>query len=194
MRDNVGLVDEQVSIYLLENTVITIQESQSDCWHPITHRVDRERSRLRSNDASYLVYALVDYLVDIAFPILEVYGDKLEDLEVEIMDTAKMSLMKEVHAVKRELLLLRRTMWPMREVMSSMQQQHIQLISSTTHTYVRDTYDHCVQIIDIIETYREIGTGLLELYSTTVSHQYVGRQAVWFRGFLPACCFSFFPG
>ena len=117
------------------------------------------------------MHSLLDAIVDSCFPILEFYGDRLEDVEAEVLQRPTPAAIREIHALKRELLLLRRAVWPMREVISSLQREPHDCMSDQTRTYMRDVYDHTVQIIDIVETYREIATGLTETYMSAMSQR-----------------------
>jgi magnesium transporter len=162
---------EQISMFLGHKTVITFQETPGDVWGGIRQRIHTAGSRLRGNDASFLVHSLLDAIVDSCFPILEFYGDRLEDVEAEVLQRPTPSAIREIHALKRELLLLRRAVWPMREVISSLQREPHDCMSDQTRTYMRDVYDHTVQIIDIVETYREISTGLTETYMSAMSQR-----------------------
>jgi magnesium transporter len=160
---------EQVSIFVGHKTVLTFQESPGDVWNPIRQRIKTPASILRLNDASFLAYALIDAIVDEAFPILEQFGDRLEDLEDVVLKSPSPDVIQEIHRLKRELLLVRRAMWPMREVLSRMQRDPHECFSDVTRTYMRDVYDHAVQAIDIVETYREVAGGLTETYMTAIS-------------------------
>ena len=160
---------EQVSIFVGHKTVLTFQESPGDVWNPIRQRIKTPGSILRLNDASFLAYALIDAIVDEAFPILEQFGDRLEELEDVVLQRPSPDVIQEIHRLKRELLLVRRAMWPMREVLSRMQRDPHECFSDTTRTYMRDVYDHAVQAIDIVETYREVAGGLTETYMTAIS-------------------------
>ncbi len=166
-----GLESEQISMFVGRGLVITIQEAPGDIWDPIRARIEKPASRLRELDASYLAYTLIDAIVDHCFPVLEHYGDRLEELEDLVLDRPDRNTIHEVHAVKRELLLLRRAIWPMREVVNGMQREPHECMSETTRTYLRDVYDHLIQIMDIIETYREVGTSLTETYMTSMSNR-----------------------
>lgn len=164
------LESEQVSIFLGHKTVLTFQEQPGgDVWDPVRTRLQTRGSRLRQNDASFLAYSLVDAIVDQCFPILEHYGDRLEELEDLILERPSSTVINAVHGLKRDLLLLRRALWPMREVLNTLHREPHECMSDTTRTYLRDVYDHAVQIIDIIETYREVATALAETYMTSVS-------------------------
>jgi magnesium transporter len=165
------LRSEQISIFLGHHTVLTFQESPGDVWDGIRQRIQKSGSRLRANDASFLVHSLLDAIVDACFPILEFYGDRLEDVEAEVLVSPTPAAIQDIHALKRELLLLRRAVWPMREVISSLQREQHPCMSEATRTYMRDVYDHTVQIIDIVETYREMATGLTETYMSAMSQR-----------------------
>ena len=128
-------------------------------------------SRLRGNDASFLAYSLVDMAVDGCSPILEQYGDRAEELESLILENAKPDLLNEVHQLKRDLLLLRWVIWPMREVVQTLQRDPHECMSENTRVYLRDLYDHVIQILEIIETYREIASDLTETYMSSVSNR-----------------------
>lgn len=167
------IITEQVSLFLGPGTVLTFQQTSGDVWDPIRQRIQQEGSRLRNNDPSYLIYALLDAIVDHCFPILEAYGDKLENLEEKILnpDTKSRNVIGKVHALKRELLLLRRQMWPMREVVNELVRGEDDSFSDITRTYMRDVYDHAVQIIDLLETYRELAGGLADTWMTVVGNR-----------------------
>jgi magnesium transporter len=162
---------EQISIFLGRNTVLTFQESPGDVWDPIRKRLATPGSRLRNGDASFLVYSLVDAIVDQCFPILERYGDRLEELEDQILNSPSGQTMAAVHEIKREILLLRRAVWPMRDVVQTLLREPHENFSEQTRTYMRDVYDHVVHVIDIIETYREVGTALTETYMSSMSNK-----------------------
>jgi magnesium transporter len=162
---------EQVSIFVGHKTVLTFQETPGDVWDPIRQRIRTTGSALRRNDASFLAYSLIDAVVDETFPILELFGDRLEDLEDRVLQRPSPGIFQEIHQVKRELLLVRRALWPMREVLQRMQRDPHECFSDVTRTYIRDVYDHAVQAIDIVETYREMATGLTETYMTAISNR-----------------------
>lgn len=165
------LQSEQISMFIEGETVVTFQESPGDIWEPIRRRLEKAGSRIRELDASYLAYALIDAIVDHCFPVLEHYGDRLEELEDLILDRPDRGTISEIHRVKRELLLLRRAIWPMREVVNTMHREPHECMTDTTRTYLRDVYDHLVQIMDIVETYREMATSLTETYMTSMSNR-----------------------
>jgi len=165
------LQHEQLSIFLGHKTVLTFQESHNDRWDPIRQRIKMKGSRLRNNDASFLAYSLLDAVVDSCFPILDHYSDRAEELETRILEGSRPSILNEIHQLKRDLLLLRWVIWPMREVVLTLQRDEHECMSETTSVYLRDLYDHVIQIIEIIETYREIASDLTETYMSSVSNR-----------------------
>lgn len=165
------LDSEQISMFVGHELVITIQEAPGDIWNPIRKRIEAPTSRLRRLDASYLAYTLIDAIVDDCFPVLEHYGDRLEEIEDLVLDRPDRRTIAEVHNVKRDLLQVRRAVWPMREVVNAMQREPHECVTETTRTYLRDVYDHLIQIMDIIETYREVATSLTETYMTSMSNR-----------------------
>ncbi|MFP4540633.1 MAG: magnesium/cobalt transporter CorA [Opitutales bacterium] len=162
---------EQVGIFLYGDTLITFQERAGDVWDPVRQRLQSSDSRLRQQDVSYLLYALLDAVVDHCFPILESYGDHLEKLEDEIMFNATTRVQRRIHAVKRELSLLRRVLWPTREVVSHLLREEGTELTDYAKTYMRDVYDHTIQVMDVVETYREMAASLSDLYMSVVSNR-----------------------
>ena len=165
------LLHEQLSIFLGHQTILTFQESHDERWDTIRQRIKMKGSRIRSNDTSFLTYSLLDTVVDNCFPILEQYSERAEELEARILEGAKPNLLNEIHQLKRDLLLLRWVVWPMREVVQMLQRDPHECMSETTRVYLRDLYDHVIQIIEIIETYREIASDLTETYISSVSNR-----------------------
>ena len=165
-----GRVDtEQVSIFLGSGYVLTFQERPGDCFDSIRQRLRRDRGRIRESGCDYLAYALIDAVIDAYFPVLEAYGEAVEDLEDELTGHADSEIAKRVHIVKRDLLTLRRVIWPLREMVNALIRDHSPRITEATAIYLRDCYDHAVQLLDIVETYRDIASGLLDLYLSSVS-------------------------
>ncbi len=166
------LLGEQVSIFLGHKTVLTFQERpDGDVFDPVRARINTAGSRVRVNDASFLLYSLLDAIVDEYFPILEHYSDLLEELEDQVLEDPQPSVIERIHTLKRELLLVRRASWPMREMVSGITREVHPCLSETTRTYLRDVYDHAVQIIDMVETYREFASGLTETYMSALSNR-----------------------
>jgi magnesium transporter len=162
---------EQISIVVGHQTVLTFQESPGDVWESVRTRLRAGSPQLRRTDASFLAYTLIDAIVEHVFPILEQFGDRLETLEDDVLARPGPDTIQEIHRIKRELLLVRRAMWPMREVLQQLHREPHECFSEITRTYVRDVYEHAVQIIDIVETYRELAAGLTETYMTSMSNR-----------------------
>ena len=163
------LASKQVSMFLGRSTLLTFQTRRSDAFDSIRRRVQTRGSQLRENDVSFLLYALLDTIVDSYFPMLERCDAQLEDLEEELLDRPGRHSMERVHLIRRDLLTLRRTAWPMRELIAQLLRENHECLSEATRHYFRDIYDHCVQIIDLIENYREIAAALTETYMSVVS-------------------------
>ncbi|MFM8441829.1 MAG: magnesium/cobalt transporter CorA [Methylococcus sp.] len=161
---------DQVNLFLGRNTLLTFQEQPNEVFDSIYKRLEYPGSRLRNHDASFLCYALLDAIVDSYFPVLEHYAACLEEIEEELLDDPRKRLLQQAHGVKRGLLLLRRSIWPMRELIAQLQRERHECLSETTLTYFRDVYDHCVQILDLNETYHEIATALTETYMSVISN------------------------
>ena len=151
--------------------MLTFQETPGDIWDPIRARINAKGSRLRVGDASFLAYTLLDAIVDYIFPVLEHYGDRLEDLESRVIAGNEPRILLDIHRLKRELLLLRRALWPMRDVVHQLQGERHECLSEITRTYMTDLYDHVVQAMDILETYREVVAGLAETHLSTVNNR-----------------------
>lgn len=162
---------EQVSFFLYNNVLITFQEKLGDVWQPIRDRLQKDNVRIRKNAPDYLLYALIDAIVDHCFPVLEQYGDVLEDLEQITLDKPSTEVLHRIYSIKRQLALLRRIVWPMREVVDHLYRDEDGRISDATKPYLRDVYEHTVQIVEIIESYREMASGLTELYMSAVSNR-----------------------
>ena len=162
---------KQVSFFVSPGRLVTFQESAGDVWQPIRDRIETAGSRLRTHGVDYLIYALLDAMVDHCFPILEHYGERLEQMEGVTAQRPTPALLQRIHSIKRELVLLRRVIWPMRDVVNDLYRDEHDIITDTGRTYLRDVYDHAVQIIDLVETYREMSSGLTDLYMSAVSNR-----------------------
>jgi len=169
--DGDALSSEQVSLFLGRSTLLSFQDSINPVFESIYHRIEIPGSRLRTHDVSFLLHALMDAIVDSYFPALESYGECLEELDDELRARPAPNTLQRIHEVKRNLVLLRRSIWPMRELVAHLQRDKHECLSETTLTYFRDVYDHCAQIIDLLETYREIAAALTETYMAVVSNR-----------------------
>jgi len=162
---------EQVSLILSSNFVISFQENKGDVFNPIRERIRNGKGRIRKLGADYLAYALVDAIVDNYFVILEKTGDEIEDIEEELITNPTPETLQLIHNLKREMIFLRRSIWPLREVISGLERGGSSLIKESTEIYLRDVYDHTIQVIDTIETFRDMISGVLDIYLSSVSNK-----------------------
>ena len=171
-EDKDELETEQISFFLSGNYVITLQEVPGDSFEKVRERIRQNKGgQIRSLGSDYLLYALIDALMDEFFPVLERYGERIEELEDQVVLKAEPATLQGVHRIKRDLLDLRRTSWSEREVIGSLQREEAHLIRPETRVFLRDTYDHAIQIIDMIETYRDLAGGLLDVYLSSTSNR-----------------------
>ena len=162
---------EQVSFILSTNFVISFQESGGDVFDPIRDRIRNAKGIIRKMGPDYLAYSLIDAIVDNYFIILEKLGDKIEFLEDELVANPRTETLQTIHSLKREIIFLRKSVWPLREVVSRMERGGFSLIRQTTSIYLRDVYDHTIQVIDAIETYRDLLSGMLDIYLSSISNR-----------------------
>jgi magnesium transporter len=162
---------EQVSVILGPRYVLSFQETGGNFFAPIVERLKNGRGRLRKMGADYLAYALLDLVIDKYFVVLEKAGTRIEALEEKLVGSPGREVLHPIHHLRREMILLRRSTWPLREAIVSLERRESPLIKDSTVIYLRDLYDHTVQVIDTIETFREILTGMLELYLSSVSNR-----------------------
>ncbi len=163
---------EQVSLVLGKHYLLTVQEDkEGDCFEPVRRRIRLKQGNIRNHGADYLAYALWDAIIDGFFPVLEIYGEKVEALEDEAVLNPTRKTLTEIYQIKRELLALRRAIWPQRTAINILIRDGSPLISSEVSIYLRDCYDHIIQIIDVIETYRELASSLTDVYLSAVSNK-----------------------
>ena len=161
---------EQFSMFLGKNFLITIQEDADyDVFDPIRKRIRQGRGMIRKTKNDYLAYALLDAIVDFYFPVLESIGESVETIEEQLLETPTRQLALDLHEMKRKLLQLRRSAWPQREIISQLHRDDSGLVQAETKIFLRDCYDHTIQIMDVIESYRDITTGLMDLYLSSIS-------------------------
>ena len=171
LRREPSFESEQFSLYVKPGLVVTFQETSQDCLGLVRERI-RKGGRLRRHaTSSFAAYAIIDAIVDSGFPILEAVGNELEELELETLEVPHPSTLARIHRIRRELMLVRRAYWPQREVVQSLSRSEDELLDSDTLLHLRDTYDHTVQIIDLVESYREVCSGLGDLYVSLISHR-----------------------
>lgn len=166
------LKHEQLSLFVGKNFVLTFQEREGDCFGLVRERIKKEGGRIRKMQSDYLAYALIDAVVDSYFHPLEEFGDQLDALEESVIHQPSMPLVHQLHVLKRELLVARRAVWPLREAINNLlRPDEDSLISDEVKLYLRDCYDHTIQVMDIIETFRELAASQMELYVSSVSQR-----------------------
>lgn len=166
-----GLKTEQTSIFLGPNYVITFQEQHGDCLEPVRDRLRKGKGSMRRSGADYLAYAIIDSIVDAYFPLLESYGEHLERMEDLVVEHPSRAWLEKIYDAKRDLLTLRRAVWPTRDAVNSLLRDETDLITEPTRLYLRDCYDHSVQILDMVETFRELAAGLVDIYMSSLSQK-----------------------
>jgi magnesium transporter len=164
---------EQVSLIVGPNFVISFQENVApgDVFDPVRERIRTGKGRVRKMGADYLAYSLIDAIVDNYFVVLERLGGRVEVLEEELVSDPGQKTLHDIHTLKREMIYLRKSVWPFREVVSGLQRAESPLIKETTGIFLRDVYDHTIQVIDTIETYRDMLSGMLDMYLSSVSNR-----------------------
>jgi magnesium transporter len=162
---------EQVSIVIGSNYVLSFLETPGDVFDPVRERIRKSKVKFRRSGSDYLAYALLDAIVDNYFVILEKIGEKIEDLELALADDPKKDYLLILHNMKREMIFLRKSVLPLREVLSGMKRTESRLIKKHTKVYLKDVYDHSVQLTDTLETFREMLSGMLDLYMSSISNR-----------------------
>jgi len=168
-EDTHELQDEQVSIVFGPNYLISFLESGNDFFLPIKERLRQGNNRLRIEKSDYLAYALLDWIVDQYFFVLEKVDADLDHLEEELLHSPIPATMKKIQSAKREMIFLRKSIWPMRDVVSRFQRLEPPLLSAANQIYLRDVYDHLIQTIDIIEGFRDVVAGLMDIYLSNIN-------------------------
>ncbi|WP_414584519.1 magnesium/cobalt transporter CorA [Scytonema sp. PCC 10023] len=167
-----GFYSEQVSLVLGKHYLLTVQEEpEHDCLEGVRVRICNNKGTIRKRKADYLAYALLDAIVDGFFPVLERYGERIEELEEEVIVNPTRQTLQKIYHVRRELLQLRRYIWPQRDAINSLIRDGNELISEEVRIYLRDCYDHTVQVMDMVETYRELASGLMDVYLSAVGNR-----------------------
>ncbi len=154
---------EQINILLGSKFVMTIHDS-GDPFGPVIQRIKENKGRIRKMQADYLAYALIDLIVDQHFPIMDLIADQIEVLEDEVQESASPVIVRRIRSIKRDLILVRSSIWPMREVINSLEREEPELIAESTKLFLRDVYDHTIQIADIVESYRDILSEMFNIY------------------------------
>ncbi len=165
------ITTEQLSVIFRNNTLITFIEDKGDLFNGLRDRIKKGNIKIRKSGADYLLYSMLDIIVDNYFLVLEKIGDKLEEVEIRLLGEPMKSDVNALHGLKRELIFLRKIIWPMRDVIGLMTKADHKNILPNTQLYLRDVYDHCVQAIDTVETFRDLTSGLMDLYLSSLSNK-----------------------
>ena len=170
--ESLEIVSEQVSVVFGRNYVISIQEGrEGDLFEPLRERIRGNRGRIRKMGPDYLAYSLLDTIIDHYFIILEKFAERIEVLEDNLVHDPRPETLQQIHHLKREMIFLRKSAWPLREVVNFLEKSESELIRPTTKIFLRDIYDHAIHIIDSIETYRDMLSGMLDIYLSSVSNR-----------------------
>jgi magnesium transporter len=162
---------EQFSLILGKNFIITFQERVVDVFDPVRARIRSGKIRLRKRKSDYLAYSLIDAIVDNYFVILEKLGEKIEVLEDELLGNPSPKTLQEIYELKRKMITLRKSIWPLREVISAMERGESSLIEDSTNIFLRDVYDHTIQVLDTIDSFREMASGMQDTYLSSMSNR-----------------------
>jgi len=162
---------EQVSIIFGQNFVISFQEKEGDVFNPIRERIRTNKGRIRKMGADYLAYSLIDAIVDSYFNIIEKLGENIEDIEDTMIANPTPETLRAIHKLRRKMISLRKSVWPLREVVSAFERSDSSLIEESTRIYLKDVYDHTIQVIDTVETFRDMLSGMLDIYLSSISNK-----------------------
>ena len=162
---------EQMSLVVSPKVVISFQEYEGDVFEPVRERIRKSKGRIRRMGTDYLTYALVDTIVDHYFKIFESIGERLEQLEESVLEDPQPETLQEIHALKREMIFIRRSLWPIREIVNTLVRGESKIISDDVVVFLRDVYDHTIQVIDTVETSRDMLSGLQDIYLSSVSNR-----------------------
>ena len=162
---------EQISLVLGANFVVSLQEKPGDAFDPVRERIKSGKGRIRKMGVDYLAYALIDTIVDHYFIVLEQIGEKIELLEEELVTDPTPETLQTIHNLKRDMIFLRKSVWPLREVIGSLERGESPLIGEAINIYLRDVYDHTIQVIDTTETFRDMISGMLDIYLSSISNR-----------------------
>ena len=166
-----GVTTAQLSLFLGNTWLVSFYSGHQDPFNAIRERAYQDSSRIRRNGVDYLYYSLLDTAIDLVFPIMETLGDRIEALELTVFDDPSRAALDEIQKLKRELVLLRRVTWPQRDMLNNLLRGEHDLITGDTRLYIRDCYDHAVHALDLVESYREMASSLLEVYLSSLSNR-----------------------
>ena len=165
------LIFEHISLVVGSNYLISFQEKVGDVFDPIRERIRNPKSRMRKMGTDYLIYSLLDTIIDYYYVIMDRLGDSIEDIEDEILKSPSTEMLQLLHGLKRDIILLKKNILPLRDMISRMEKGESPLMTDSTMLYFRDIHDHTIQIIDTLESYRDILTGMLDIYLSSVSNK-----------------------
>jgi magnesium transporter len=170
-EDLYEVTSEQVSFIITEKHLFSLQEKAGDIFEPVRKRLEAGKGKIRSNGPDYLAYCLIDVVVDRFYLILEQLGNKIELLETQVIVSPSPELLQEINLIKRDFIFLRKNIWPLREALNALQRPGQVFVSPNTRFYLKDVYDHTIQVMDSIDTYREMLSSILDIYMSSVSNK-----------------------
>jgi len=162
---------EHISLILGKNFLISFQEHQSDIFNPIHQRLQSDNGRIRKLGADYLLYSILDIIVDGYFSLIEGFGDYLDEIEEQLLSSPSSQTLKQISEAKKEMLFIRKSIWPVRETVAAIERSETPLIDKSSHIYFRDIYDHLIQQIDTGETYRDMLSNMIDIYLSSLSNR-----------------------
>ncbi len=162
---------EQISLVLKDDIVLSFQEQEGDVFDQVRNRIRSKKGRIRSLPASYLLYALIDSIVDGYFIVLESVAEQIENLHEELLENPTTDTLRTIHCLRQDIIFIRKSIWPLREVVSGLERDESGLIGESTLIYYRDVYDHTIQIVESLEGYRDVVSGMLDIYLSTASNR-----------------------
>jgi len=166
-----AVLSEQISIFAGKDYIISFHSGITDPFRLVRRQLQNHAAKIRSRKADYLLYCLLDVIIDEGFPVLEAFGDQIEVLEEELLTQPDRATLRKLHEIKRELQFLRRMLWPQRELLNRLIRDEDDLLDKGTTIYLRDCYDHTVQIMDLLESYRDMIASMLDVYLSSISYR-----------------------
>jgi magnesium transporter len=165
------IISEQLSLILWNNMVISFQESTSAIFEPVKERIRKDKGRIRKMGPDFLLYALIDAVVDNYLIVLENINERVEELEEELISRPEPRTLESIHNFKRELIFLKKSLWPLRDLIGTLERGETELIQEKTTVFFKDVYDHTIHMIDTVETYRDLVSGMMEVFLSSVSNR-----------------------
>jgi len=172
------LRNDQLSLFVGKNYVITMQDKYEDCFEPLRARIRSGKGNLRTVGSDYLMYSILDSIVDSYFPLLESIGEKLDELEDILFARPTRESLQQIQNIKRELIVFRRTVFAERDKINDLLRSDSNFVTNQTKIYLKDTYDHTIQVMDLVESYKEITASLMDIYLSSVSNRMNGIMKV----------------